>query len=305
MHAVGGMFVLDCIASGAMWVDMQASRRRRPDQRAAKGLERSPCCALVMLSERARAAIDATTSTSFACDLRKWLQIMEAYENGGARVPRDDAHRLPRALRDVMQETEAYGFAKVRAEQQELGERVRALLDGQGFPSVAAEGFQAPGVVVSYTDDDGIQSGKKFVDAGLQIAPACRCNATSPPTSRPSASACSASTSCMTSKARWPGSPRPWTGFFRALLGSKCAWLALPTESAGALRSCRNSYPHASAMPNREHGYSGGFRSPPADAVAGASHAHMLRKSALKNTVQRLGEPGDRAFDVMQFVQAE
>lgn len=169
VHAEGGLFVLDCIASGAMWVDMQATGVDVLISAPQKGWSGSPCCALVMLSARAREKIDGTTSTSFACDLRKWLQIMEAYEQGGfayhATMPTDALA----VTRDVMLETAAYGFDKVRAEQQELGERVRALLVKKGFRSVAAEGFQAPGVVVSYTDDDGIQSAKKFVQAGLQI----------------------------------------------------------------------------------------------------------------------------------------
>ncbi|WP_199541040.1 aminotransferase class V-fold PLP-dependent enzyme [Paraburkholderia kururiensis] len=170
VHAVGGMFVLDCIASGAVWVDMQATGVDVLISAPQKGWSASPCCALVMLGPVARERIEATTSTSFACDLRKWLQIMEAYENGGhayhATMPTDSLARL----RDVIKETEAYGFAKVRAEQLELGARIRSLLVGKGFKSVAAEGFQAPGVVVSYTDDDGIRSGKKFAEAGLQVA---------------------------------------------------------------------------------------------------------------------------------------
>ncbi|RXV65048.1 alanine--glyoxylate aminotransferase family protein [Burkholderia stabilis] len=170
VHAVGGMFVLDCIASGTVWVDMQASGVDILISAPQKGWSASPCCAMVMLSPLARERIDATTSTSFACDLRKWLQIMEAYENGGfayhATMPTDSLT----TLRDVMKETEAYGFEKVRAEQLELGKRIRSLLADKGFKSVAAEGFQAPGVVVSYTDDDGIRSGKKFADVGLQIA---------------------------------------------------------------------------------------------------------------------------------------
>lgn len=125
---------------------------------------------MVMLSERARAAIDGTTSSSFACDLKKWLQIMETYEGGAhayhATLPTDALVRT----RDVMKETQAYGFDKVRAEQQELGNKVRALMVRKGFKSVAAEGFQAPGVVVSYTDDTGIQSSKKFLGQGLQTA---------------------------------------------------------------------------------------------------------------------------------------
>ncbi|RKR38155.1 aminotransferase class V-fold PLP-dependent enzyme [Paraburkholderia sp. BL17N1] len=170
VHAVGGMFVLDCIASGTVWVDMKASGVDVLISAPQKGWSASPCCGLVMLSPLARERIDGTTSTSFACDLRKWLQIMEAYENGGfayhATMPTDGLA----ILRDVMKETETYGFDKVRAEQLDLGKRVRALLADNGFRSVAAEGFEAPGVVVSYTDDDGIRSGKKFADAGLQVA---------------------------------------------------------------------------------------------------------------------------------------
>ena len=123
-----------------------------------------------MLSALARERIEATTSTSFACDLLKWLQIMEAYENGGhayhATMPTDSL----KEFRDVMKETEDYGFDKLRAKQQELGNKVRALLVSKGLQSVAAEGFQAPGVVVSYTDDIDIHKGTKFLQVGLQIA---------------------------------------------------------------------------------------------------------------------------------------
>jgi len=170
VHAVGGLFVLDCIASGTIWVDMQACGIDVLVSAPQKGWSSSPCCAMVMLSERARKHIDSTTSSSFACDLRKWLQIMEAYEGGGhayhATMPTDALSRL----RDVMVETRAYGFDRVRAEQQALGDAVRELMVAHGFASVAAEGFQAPGVVVSYTDDAGIQSGKKFLGLGLQTA---------------------------------------------------------------------------------------------------------------------------------------
>ncbi|MDM8355513.1 aminotransferase class V-fold PLP-dependent enzyme [Pandoraea communis] len=170
VHDVGGMFVLDCIASGTVWVDMQACGIDVLISAPQKGWSASPCCAMVMLSSLARERIESTTSTSFACDLRQWLQIMEAYEKGGfayhATMPTDSLT----TLRDVMKETEAYGFDTVRAEQLELGQRVRSLLAGKGFKSLAAEGFEAAGVVVCYTDDDGIRSGKKFADVGLQIA---------------------------------------------------------------------------------------------------------------------------------------
>lgn len=170
VHEVGGLFVLDCIASGALWVDMQASGVDVLVSAPQKGWSGSPCCAFVMLSERAQAALDGSTSSSFAMDLKKWLAIMQAYEGGGhayhATLPTDALTRT----RDVMQETRAYGFARLRDEQIELGRKVRALLAGKGLRSVAAEGFQAPGVVVSYTDDDGLHSGKAFVGLGLQTA---------------------------------------------------------------------------------------------------------------------------------------
>ncbi|MDT8989644.1 aminotransferase class V-fold PLP-dependent enzyme [Curvibacter sp. APW13] len=170
VHEHGGLFVLDCIASGAMWVDMQATGVDVLVSAPQKGWSSSPCCAMVMLSERARTAIDSTTSTSFACDLKKWLQIMETYEGGGhayhATMPTDALTRL----HAVMQETRDYGFEKVRQEQQELGAKVRALFESRGIRSVAADGFKAPGVVVSYTEDAGMQSAKKFIALGLQTA---------------------------------------------------------------------------------------------------------------------------------------
>ncbi len=169
-HEVGALFVLDCIASGAMWVDMQATGVDVLISAPQKGWSSSPCCAMVMLSERARTAIDATSSSSFACDLKKWLQIMESYEGGGhayhATMPTDALTRL----RDVMQETRALGFDRMRAAQQELGDKVRALFERRGLASVAADGFKAPGVVVSYTTDPEIQSSRKFLAEGLQTA---------------------------------------------------------------------------------------------------------------------------------------
>ncbi|NIA70931.1 alanine--glyoxylate aminotransferase family protein [Pelagibius litoralis] len=170
VHAVGGLFVLDCIASGTIWVDMQAVGVDLLISAPQKGWSASPCSGLVMLSAEAHKRIHGTTSSSFACDLKKWLEIMEAYEAGGhayhATMPTDALA----GFRDTMKETEAYGFDKVKAEQQELGDKVRALLAGKGFQSVAAEGFGAPGVVVCYTDDPEIRTGKKFAAQGLQIA---------------------------------------------------------------------------------------------------------------------------------------
>jgi len=170
VHEVGGLMVLDCIASGAMWVDMESTGVDVLVSAPQKGWSGSPACAMVMLSERARQAIDGTSSTSFACDLKKWLQIMETFEGGShayhTTMPTDALARL----RDVMEETRAYGFEKVRAEQMELGRKVRALFESRGIVSVAADGFKAPGVVVSYTTDPGMQNSKKFLALGLQTA---------------------------------------------------------------------------------------------------------------------------------------
>lgn len=170
VHEVGGLMVLDCIASGALWVDMEDTGVDVLVSAPQKGWSGSPCCALVMMNERSAAVMGETRSTSFACDLGKWYEIMQAYVNGGhayhATMPTDSLLKF----RDVMQETETYGFDRVMQEQVDLGGRVRAALESRGFVSVAAEGYKAPGVVVSYTDDAGIQNGSKFAAEGLQIA---------------------------------------------------------------------------------------------------------------------------------------
>lgn len=170
VHEVGGLFVLDCIASGTVWVDMQACGIDVLISAPQKGWSASPCSALVLFSERAEAALETTTSSSFAADLKKWRQIMQAYENGGhayhATLPTDAL----KAFRDTMLETRDYGFEKVKQEQLELGRAVREMMREKGFKSVAAEGFGAPGVVVSYTTDDGLQNGKSFGQLGLQTA---------------------------------------------------------------------------------------------------------------------------------------
>ena len=169
-RAAGGLFVLDCIASGDLWVDMRAQAVDVLISAPQKGWSASPCSALVMLGERALERLGQTTSSSFACDLRKWHEIMQAYEGGGhayhATLPTDAL----RTFRDTMLETAARGLDTVREQQWELGRCVRALFEMEGYPSVAAEGFQAPGVVVSYTDDAEIQTGRRFLGLGLQIA---------------------------------------------------------------------------------------------------------------------------------------
>jgi len=169
-HEVGALVVLDCVASGAMWVDMQATGVDVLISAPQKGWSGSPCCAMVMLSAHAHAAMQRTRSSSFACDLKKWTQIAEGYEQGQhsyhSTMPTDALVRL----RDVMLETRAWGFERARAAQMELGDKVRALLESRGFASVAAQGYKAPCVVVSHTRDAGLQSGKKFLELGLQTA---------------------------------------------------------------------------------------------------------------------------------------
>lgn len=169
-HEVGALFVLDCVASGAMWVDMEKTGVDVLISAPQKGWSSSPCCAMIMLSQRAREAIEHTQSSSFSCDLKRWMQIAEGYAKGQhayhTTLPTDALLRL----RDVMLETREYGFAKVREEQIALGTQVRELLQSRGFPSVAAEGFKSPGVVVSYTSDAEIQSGRAFIKVGLQTA---------------------------------------------------------------------------------------------------------------------------------------
>ncbi len=169
-HDVGALMVLDCIASGCAWVDMKATGVDVLISAPQKGWSATPSAGLVMLSERAIARMDETTSNSFAVDLKKWFQIMQAYENGGhayhATMPTDGL----KAFRDTMAETRDYGFDKLRDAQFELGSKVRAMLAEKGIQSVAAEGFGAPGVVVSYTNDPEIQTGRAFAAKGMQIA---------------------------------------------------------------------------------------------------------------------------------------
>ncbi len=169
-HEVGALMVLDCIASGCAWVDMKATGVDVLISAPQKGWSASPSAGLVMMSAKALEKLENTNSDSFAIDLKKWRAIMKAYEDGAhayhATMPTDAL----RAFRDTMIETRDYGFEKLRAAQWELGNGVRAMLKAKGIQSVAADGFGAPGVVVSYTSDPDVQNGKKFMAEGMQIA---------------------------------------------------------------------------------------------------------------------------------------
>ena len=170
VHEVGGLFVLDCIASGCVWVDMKATGVDVLISAPQKGWSASPSAGLVMMNEEALARVKVRQSSSFAVDLGKWLSIMEAYEAGGhayhATMPTDAL----RAFRDVMLETKSLGFERLAEAQWEQGKRVRAALAARGFRSVAADGFAAPGVVVCYTDNAEVQTGRAFAAEGAQIA---------------------------------------------------------------------------------------------------------------------------------------
>jgi len=170
VHGVGGLFVLDCIASGAMWVDMAALGVDVLISAPQKGWSSSPSSGLVMLSPAALERLGETTSTSFACDLGKWHSIMQAYLNGGhayhATMPTDALT----VFRERVLETKAFGYEAARAAQADMGARVRAMLAERGVRSVAAPGFEAPSVVVSYTGEPDIQNGARFAAQGMQIA---------------------------------------------------------------------------------------------------------------------------------------
>ena len=169
-HQNGGIMVLDCIASGALWVDMEKTGVDVIVSAPQKGWSGTPCCALIMMSQRSLDTLQSTESSSFACDLKKWREIMEAYENGGhayhATMPTDGLKNF----RDVMKETQGLGFEAMKEAQIELGKKMRAVLEGHGYKSVAADGYKSPGVIVSYTNDPAIKSGAKFSEAGMQIA---------------------------------------------------------------------------------------------------------------------------------------
>ena len=170
VHAHGGLFILDCVASGAVWVDMQACGVDVLLTAPQKVWSSSPCAALIMFSAAARKRLDETTSSSFAADLKKWQQIMQAYEDGGHAYHATMPTQGLLSLRDSMKDTLACGLENLREAQWSLGNGVRAMLAANGYPSVAAKGFEAPGVVVSYTEDADISNAKKLVALGLQSA---------------------------------------------------------------------------------------------------------------------------------------
>ncbi|MDG1353089.1 MAG: aminotransferase class V-fold PLP-dependent enzyme [Sulfitobacter sp.] len=169
-HEVGALMVLDCIASGCAWVDLEALGVDVLISAPQKGWSAQPCAGLVMLSPRGVERLAETKSDSFAIDLGKWHAIMQAYLDGGhayhATMPTDAL----RVFRDTMIETKDYGFDRLKEAQWRLGDGVRAMMAAKGITSVAADGFGAPGVFVGYTDDPDVKTGKAFAAQGMQIA---------------------------------------------------------------------------------------------------------------------------------------
>jgi aspartate aminotransferase-like enzyme len=172
MHEVGGIFVLDCIASGAIWVDMKDLGIDVVISAPQKGWTGPACAALVMMSERARELMNNTEETSFSISLKRWSAIMDTYEKGGfgyhTTMPTD-------ALRDfheISVETMKFGIPELKEAQSSLGKQAHEILGSKGLTSVAAKGFQAPGVLVYYSPT-GVENPAmmmKFKNQGLQIA---------------------------------------------------------------------------------------------------------------------------------------
>lgn len=172
MREHGGLFVLDCIASGTVWVDMKDLGVDVVISAPQKGWTGPACAALVMMSERARDVMNESTETSFSISLKRWSAIMDTYEKGGfgyhTTMPTD-------ALRDFHQisvETMKFGIPELKAAQNKLGKDARNVLNSKGLTSVAAEGFQAPGVLVYYSPNEVENPAMmaKFKSQGLQIA---------------------------------------------------------------------------------------------------------------------------------------
>lgn len=170
VHSVGGLLVIDCIASGCVWLDMKALGIDVLISAPQKGWSSTPCAGLVMLSDAAIKKVESTESNSFSLDLKQWLTVMRAYENGGhayhATMPTDSL----RQFRDTINEAKEIGFDTLCDAQWELGKRIRKVLADKGIESVAAKGFEAPGVVVAYIDRDDMHKGSAFAAAGMQIA---------------------------------------------------------------------------------------------------------------------------------------
>ncbi|MDO4442203.1 MAG: aminotransferase class V-fold PLP-dependent enzyme [Moraxella sp.] len=170
VHEVGGILVIDCIASGCIWLDMKELGIDVLISAPQKGLSSTPCAGLVMMTERAKELALASTPSSFALDLKAWINIMTAYENGGhayyATMPTDGLKQL----RDALFEAKAVGYDTLKAAQIKLGQSILQVLNDKGIKSVAHPDYQARGVVVCHAPSDAVHKGVAFAEQGLQIA---------------------------------------------------------------------------------------------------------------------------------------
>lgn len=169
-HDVGALFVLDCVASGALWVDMEAIGVDVLITAPQKGWTSTPCAGVVMLSQAGSDRLADTSSDSFVLDLKKWHQIMEAYLNGGhayhATMPTDGLAQFY----DTLLEIKSFGFSRAKEAQIELGTKLRQIMEQRGYKSLAADGFKSPSVIVSHTQRDDMKNGAAFAAEGVQIA---------------------------------------------------------------------------------------------------------------------------------------
>lgn len=173
VRSVDGLFVLDCIASGSVWVDLKQLSVDVAVMAPQKSWSSTPCAALILLGERGLRSLESqkdSTSDSFSLNLHKWWCVMRKYEEGAhmyhATMPTDGI----RKFHDFLHELKAFGFERAEKAQWEIGRGVRSILKNEGFQSVAAEGFEAPGVVVSYAPNDDFATGKAFLKQGVQVA---------------------------------------------------------------------------------------------------------------------------------------
>jgi len=172
VHEVGGLFVLDCIASGTVWADMKDLGVDVVISAPQKGWTGPCCAALVMMSEAAVEKLQTTSETSFSMSLKRWSAIMDTYEAGGfgyhTTMPTDGL----RDFHEISVETLKFGLPELKEGQLNLGWKARKAMDVRGLTSVAAPGSQAPGVLVFYSPA-GVENPvmmNRFKDHGLQIA---------------------------------------------------------------------------------------------------------------------------------------
>jgi len=171
------IFVLDCIASGNRWTDMQALGVDVLITAPQKGWTGPACVGIAMMGERACEIMAKQNAVSpkghsFSCNLAKWAGVADAYAQPGGfmyhtTLPTDSLM----VFRDVIMETKEFGYEQCEERMCQLGDGIRNVLESRGFKSVAAPECAAPTVVVSYNrqDEDAAILGK-LKGEGIQVA---------------------------------------------------------------------------------------------------------------------------------------